>query len=201
MKYFLTITVIVISIGAAVFIGWMQTSKRDSDSNKNPHVVTANVELGGEFALTDHNGNRVTDKDFKDKLMLVYFGYTFCPDFCPAELTAIAETLKMFGSRVEQIQPLFISIDPERDSQEVLKNYVAGFHPKLLGLRGNPGETEKIKEAYKIYAAKTQEGTDSDYLVDHTTFVYLMGRDGKFITMFKYGTPPQSMYKEIKKHL
>jgi len=144
--------------------------------------------IGGPFSLTDHNGRRVTEKDFLGKYMLVFFGYTYCPDLCPTELQVMSEAVESLGAKGEAIQPVFISFDPKRDTPESLKAYVENFSPRLVGLTGTEQEIAQAARAYRVYYKKIDNGGASDYLMDHSTIVYLMGPDGKFIKHFTYST-------------
>ena len=138
--------------------------------------------VGGPFTLEDGNGKRVTDRDFRGKYMLVYFGYTFCPDVCPTTLTAVADALDRLGPKADRLQAIFITVDPKRDTQAVVKQYAAAFSPRLLGLTGTPEEIAQAAKAYRVYYAEHRTGPGpNDYSVDHSSILYLMGPDGKFI--------------------
>ncbi len=157
--------------------------------------------LGGPFTLIDQNGVERHDKDFRGKLMLVYFGYTFCPDACPTTLQAVSETLDLLGDKAARVQPLFISVDPARDTREQLKSYAANFHPSLLALTGTPDELKKAEQEYHIYVAKVPQAGTDDYLIDHSSVVFLMGRDGRYIAQFPTGLPPKVMAATIDRYL
>ncbi|MDP1974622.1 MAG: SCO family protein [Alphaproteobacteria bacterium] len=206
MKYFFTITIIAACIGGGIYLSKMRNNLDTNivqDVTKTPepsYIVTANVPLGGPFNLTNHLGQRVSNNDFKDKLMLLYFGYSYCPDLCPSELSTMTKALDILGDKINDIKPIFVNIDPKRHTEELLKNYVSLFHPKLMGLYGNDQELNEAFDHYKIYAAKTEDKGGDDYLMDHSTFTYLVGRDGKLISMFRLGTPATEMAKEIEKH-
>jgi protein SCO1/2 len=157
--------------------------------------------VGGPFRLTDHAGRTRTDVDFHGKLLLVYFGYTWCPDVCPTDLQEIALALDRLGPAGEAVQPLFISVDPERDTTEVLARYVALFHPRLIGLTGTPDEIRAVALAYKAYYARYTPPGGADYAIDHTGFVYLMDRAGKYLGFLPPGTQADRMVEVIKQHL
>ena len=155
--------------------------------------------VGGPFSLTDHTGRKVTDKDFLGKYMLVFFGYTYCPDVCPTELQVMSAALDSLGTKADAIQPIFISIDPARDTPEVLKQYVANFHPRLVGLTGSPGEIASVAKAYRVYYSKVEGSSGPDnYLMDHSTIIYLMDRQGKFLKHFTYSTDAAALAKAIE---
>src|SRR5579871_4136863 len=143
--------------------------------------------VGGPFTLTDQTGKKRSDSDFRGKLMIVYFGYTFCPDVCPADLMAITQALDALGGAAENIQPIFITIDPERDSK-ALADYVRAFHKSLIGLTGSPEDIRKVANSYKAFYARVPGGRDGDYAIDHTGVIYLMGRDGEYLGFM----PPQT---------
>ncbi len=163
----------------------------------------APVEIGGAFEMTAHTGGTVTDKTFEGKLRLVFFGYTFCPDVCPTTLNTVALALDALGDKAASVQALFITVDPARDTPEVLAGYAPAFHPDILGLSGTPEQTASIAKSYKAYFAKVEDsGEDPNtYLMDHTVFIYLMGRDGEFLSLFSYPAKPEDMAREIAKHL
>jgi cytochrome oxidase Cu insertion factor (SCO1/SenC/PrrC family) len=157
--------------------------------------------VGGPFVLIDQNGVERRDSDFRGKLVLVYFGYTFCPDACPTTLQEISEALDLLGDKAAKVQPLFISIDPARDTQEQLKSYAANFHPSLLLLTGSPEALKKAEQEYHVYVAKVPQAGADDYLIDHTSIVYLMGRDGRFLGQFPTGLPPKVIAATIERYL
>jgi cytochrome oxidase Cu insertion factor (SCO1/SenC/PrrC family) len=138
--------------------------------------------VGGPFVLQDGNGKQVTDRDFRGKYMLVYFGYTFCPDVCPTTLNEVSEALDHLGAKADKLQPIFITVDPKRDTPAVVKQYAAAFTPKLLGLTGTADEIAKVANEYRVYYAEHRTGPGpNDYTMDHSSVLYLMGPDGQFI--------------------
>jgi cytochrome oxidase Cu insertion factor (SCO1/SenC/PrrC family) len=158
--------------------------------------------VGGPFELIDQTGRVRTEQDFRGQLMLVYFGFTYCPDVCPADLQAIGLALDKLGADAAQVQPLFISVDPERDTSDHLAEYVPLFHPRLIGLTGSADAIRRAADAYKVYYAKVALGKDpSDYTVDHTAFIYLMDRGGNYLGFFPPGTSADRMIEIIRPHL
>jgi cytochrome oxidase Cu insertion factor (SCO1/SenC/PrrC family) len=157
--------------------------------------------VGGPFELIDQNGNRRTDADFRGKLLIVFFGYTTCPDICPTELMQIALALDKLGKTADEVQPLFISVDPERDTPSVLAPYVGQFHPRLIGLTGTSEQIKAVADSYKAYYAKYLPPDGAVYLIDHTGFVYLMGRAGEYLGFFPPGTSADRMVEIIRQHL
>lgn len=138
--------------------------------------------IGGPFTLQDGNGKQVTDRDFRGKYLLVYFGYTFCPDVCPTTLNEVADALDKLGAKADRLQPIFITVDPKRDSPAVVKQYAAAFTPRLIGLTGTDEQIAKVAQEYRVYYAEHRSGPGSnDYTMDHSSVLYLMGPDGRFI--------------------
>jgi cytochrome oxidase Cu insertion factor (SCO1/SenC/PrrC family) len=156
--------------------------------------------VGGPFSLVDHTGTARTDTHFRGKLMLVYFGFTFCPDVCPTDLQAIGQAMERLGAAAESVQPLFVTLDPERDTPQRLAGYVTFFHSRLVGLTGDDQAIAQAAKAYKVYYAKVPTSAGS-YTVDHSGYVYLMDRDGKYLGFFPPGSPPDRMVDVIRPFL
>jgi protein SCO1/2 len=156
--------------------------------------------VGGPFTLTDQTGKKRSDADFRGKLMIVYFGYTFCPDVCPADLMAITQALDALGPAAEDVQPIFITIDPERDTK-VLGEYLGAFHKSFVGLTGTPEEVRKVADAYKAFYAKLPPGRDGEYAIDHTGTIYLMGRAGEYLGFMPPQTDPEKLTEILRKYL
>ena len=154
--------------------------------------------VGGSFALTDHTGQTRTDLDFRGKLMVIDFGYTYCPDICPTDLLSISQALNLLGQAAEAVQPIFISVDPQRDTVAHLADYVMAFHPRLLGLTGTPDRIRETAMAYKVYYAKADDSRSQDYVVDHTAFIYLVGKDGRYVGFLPSGTTPERLSEVIR---
>ncbi|HUJ37353.1 MAG TPA: SCO family protein [Hyphomicrobium sp.] len=164
--------------------------------------VSGKALIGGAFTLTDSTGKRVTEQSFRGKYMLLFFGYTSCPDICPAGLQLMAGALEKLGPKAERITPVFISVDPERDTPEKLAGYVKNFDPRLVGLTGTPEEIAAVAKAYKVYYAKTpsKEHPD-DYTMDHTSIIYVMDPNGEFVTHFTPATSVDEMAAKLGKIL
>ena len=160
-------------------------------------ATTGRALVGGPFELTDHNGRRVTDKDFRGRLMLVYFGFTYCPDICPAGLQVVTAALEKLGTDTNRVVPMFITVDPERDTPEQMKQYVSSFHKTFVGLTGSKEDIAKAAKAYRVYYRKVQDDSLSDYTMDHTSFLYLMGADGQFITHFPHSIDPEKLAERL----
>lgn len=164
-------------------------------------VMWGKEPVGGPFALIDHTGKPRTDADFRGKLMLVYFGFSFCPDICPTDLMAIGQAIDKLGPAGEAVQPLFVTVDPERDTPAHLATYVPSFHPRLIGLTGDAAQIRDAASAYRVYYAKAAIGRGAEYTVDHSGFIYLMDRDGEYLGFFPPGTPADRMAAVIKPYL
>lgn len=136
--------------------------------------------VGGPFALIDQNGNKVTDQDLKGRPFLVFFGFTHCPDVCPTALFETSEVLARLQEQGKSIDVLFVTVDPERDTPEVMKSYIASFNPKIRGLTGDRAAVDAMIKAYRVYARKVPTQGD-DYTMDHTAVIYLMDKDGRFV--------------------
>jgi cytochrome oxidase Cu insertion factor (SCO1/SenC/PrrC family) len=163
--------------------------------------IPAGISIGGPFTLTDQTGKTVTDADYRGKWMLVYFGYTFCPDVCPTELQTIAGALDRLGPDAARIVPLFITIDPARDSAPVLADYVKLFDKRLVGLTGTDQQIHDVARAYRVYYAKVTQKSPGSYLMDHSSFIYLMAPDGRFRALLQPGETPDAMAARIEAEL
>ena len=151
------------------------------------------IALGGPFSLQDHNGQRVTEGAFAGRLGLIYFGFTYCPDVCPTELGLMASALDLLGPDASRVLPVLITIDPARDTAAALADYVSRFHPALIGLTGTEEEIATAARAFRVYYRKIQPPGASDYLMDHSSFIYLVGPDGKVRQLFRPNTPPETI--------
>ncbi len=156
--------------------------------------------IGGPFQLTDQNGKAVTEKNLKGKPTLIFFGYTHCPDVCPTSLFEISEVLRAMGKDADKVNAVFISVDPERDTPATMKEYLSSFDPHLEGLSGDPAETAKVVTSYRVYAKKVPT-KDGDYTMDHTALIYLMDRDGRFVSPFNLKRTPEEAAADLKKYL
>jgi len=159
------------------------------------------VQIGGAFSLVDHTGRPVTDASWRGRWMLVYFGYTTCPDLCPTELQTVASALELLGPQAAQLVPLFITIDPERDTPDRLAGYVKLFDDRLIGLTGTPAQIAAVARAYRVYYAKVPAKESTPYMMDHSSFLYLMGPDGTLRALFRPGTGAPELAQAIRSHL
>jgi cytochrome oxidase Cu insertion factor (SCO1/SenC/PrrC family) len=155
--------------------------------------------VGGPFTLTDQHGTEVTEQDFAGRHMLIYFGYTYCPDFCPMSLSNMSQALDLLPpEQAEQVVPIFITVDPERDTVAQLAEYAPLFHPRLVALTGSPEATKAAAQAYRVYFAKAGDQDSDAYLMDHSTFIYLMGPDGRYVRHFAHNAAPEEIAAAIK---
>lgn len=160
--------------------------------------------FGGPFTLVDHNGKTRRNTDFRGRFILIYFGYTYCPDICPTNLQHMADALAQLGRRANAIVPIFISIDPGRDTPQVLKDYVANFNDRFIGLTGSQEQVRAVAKAYRVHRRMVLEKGEQDrtnYLVDHSSITYLIGPDGKFLTLFPHNTTGAEMARRLKTYL
>jgi cytochrome oxidase Cu insertion factor (SCO1/SenC/PrrC family) len=164
-------------------------------------LVSGRAPVGGPFELTDQNGHRRTDADFRGKLVVLYFGYTYCPDVCPTELQSISLALDKLGAAAELVQPLFITVDPERDTPARLAEFVSSFHRRLVGLTGSVAEVRKTAIAYRTFFVKNSSAAPGEYSVDHTGFIYLVGKDGKYLGFLPPGATPDAIADAIRTRL
>jgi cytochrome oxidase Cu insertion factor (SCO1/SenC/PrrC family) len=192
------------AVALALFLGAARPlSAEDAPSAAElmDDLMWGRTPVGGPFNLIDHTGRRRADAEFRGKFLLVYFGYSYCPDVCPTDLMALATAMDLLGPVGRDVQPLFITIDPERDTVEHLADYVTAFHPSLIGLTGTPEEIRKLALAYKVYYAKVEAPDGSDYAIDHTGFVYLVGPDGQFVGFFPPNTTAERLANIIRQQL
>jgi protein SCO1/2 len=187
-------------LGSLIGVGALMLNQESP--NKNRVITSGQALIGGPFELVGKDGKTVTDKDFRGRYMLVFFGFTHCPDICPAELQVMSAALDDLGDKADQVVPIFITVDPKRDTPQLVTAYVENFGPNFVGLTGSPEAVDKAAKAYRVTYQKFQEeGAGDNYSVDHSALVYLMGPDGKFVTHFPYGTSPEKMADTLRRYL
>lgn len=164
-------------------------------------VVAGAPQIGGAFTLVSHEGKQVTDQDFFGKYTLIFFGYTSCPDVCPTEMNTISLVYEILGDKASGVTPVFVSIDPGRDTTEVMSDFVSAFDAPIVGLTGTQAQVDAIVKAYRVYAKKAQNDDPEYYLMDHTSFTYLMDREGQLSEIFSYGTSPEKIAKTLMEKL
>ena len=165
-------------------------------------VITGQADVGGPFKLVDQSGKTVTDADYRGRYMLIYFGYSFCPDVCPTTLAVMAQALDRLGGDARRVTPIFITIDPERDTPKVLATYVKAFGDQFVGLTGTAAEIAAVEKEYKVYAKKTpldeKKGLAGGYGMDHSSVIYLMGPDGKLVSFYDELIPAAKLEAELR---
>lgn len=161
-------------------------------------LMSGRHDIGAPFTLSDPAGRRVSLADFEGKLVLLYFGFATCPDVCPTDLALIAQALRQVGT--DEVQPLFVTLDPERDSPAVLREYVAAFHPAFIALTGTEADVRRVATSFKVFFEKVPLA-GGGYTIDHTTYTFLLDRRGKFLILFPPGTPPERMVEMVREHL
>jgi protein SCO1/2 len=186
--------VVVALVATIGLLFWLSGKARQSDDDRPL--------IGGRFELVDQEGRKFTEENLKGKFSLVYFGYTYCPDVCPTELQTMTEALERLGPLAQRIRPVMISVDPERDTPEVLKDYLSNFYPGFVGLTGTPAQVRQAAEAFRVFYRKVkgvEGGAGDEYLMDHSSIVYLMDPEGRYLTHFAYGMPPDRMAEGIRR--
>lgn len=187
-------------MGAALAIALV--SGRIQDGSGSRVMVTGKALVGGPFSLIDHTGRRVTEKDFAGRHMLVVFGFTNCPDICPSSLQTVSAAIEALGTQGERVTPIFITVDPARDTPERLAEYVKSFHPRLMGLTGSEEEVASAARAYRVYAKRVANAqTQESYAFDHSSVMYLMDGRGEFVVPFSFGTRVDDIVARLRKIL
>lgn len=157
--------------------------------------------IGGPFQLTDQSGRKRSSEEFRGKLMLIYFGFTYCPDVCPTALTVVTTALDQLGEQADAVVPILITIDPERDTAAVLKDYVAQFSPRFIGFTGAEREIAEVAKLFRVYYAKSPGAGGAPYLMDHTSLLYLMDQNGRFSTHFTHNNRAEDIVAAVRKLL
>ena len=178
-KFFLTLLsslliLLVLSIGTGL---WVYKQTKSNNLNKATLV-------GGSYSLTDHNGKKVTDKSFPNKFKIIYFGYTFCPDICPTGMAVISQALDLLGKKAQRIKPLFITVDPKRDNIEIMAEYHSHFHPSFSNLTGTLDQIRRVAKLYRVYYKKSDASEAENYLMDHSSIMYVLSPEGEYINHF-----------------
>jgi len=204
-KYSLTI-ILFFSISLIIIAGYLIINLSPIDKKKagvsSSIVYNQAPSLGGEFSLINvDTAKEISTALFRGKLLLVYFGYSYCPDICPMELGKISVVMDELGGMKDKVQPLFITVDPARDTIDHMKNYIKSFSPELIGLTGTKEQIDKATSLYKVYYAKDANSNKNNYLINHSSFIYLMDKEGKYLAHFDIKVDSATMLKVIRKHL
>lgn len=177
----------------------LQSQKGDAP----PEVQRGQALVGGPFTLVNHDGETVTEQSFGGKLLLVYFGFTYCPDICPTELTTLTQALDdLTPEERAQIQPLFVTVDPERDTPDALKTYLSNFHPDFIGLTGSQEQVTAALKGWRVYWAKVDDPSSSvGYTFDHSALTYLMDANNMYLAHISFGATPEQITEKVRAHL
>lgn len=197
------LSLMALAVGAGIAFYQIKTQPTAVTINKTNHtgqgIPVQGISLGGPFTLTNQNGEIVTNETYAGQYKLIYFGFTYCPAICPTELQKMARVLRTIEPDIAaQIKPLFITIDPERDTVKVMRDYVELFHPDLQGLTGTAQQIQDIMKAYKIYARKVQEPDMNDYTMDHSSYLYLMSPDDKIVGLYRIQDKVPFLVEDIR---
>lgn len=165
-------------------------------------TVEGAAAIGGPFTLQTHTGAEVTEDVLFGHYSLVYFGFTFCPDICPMTLQTVADAIELLpGQKSELVQPLFITLDPARDTPDIMASYVNNFHPRMIGLTGTPDQVKDVADRYRVFYRNTPIGDEGDYTVDHSGFLYLMNRSGRYIDHFRKDVTVEQLSSRLRELL
>lgn len=202
IKHRLMRTFVIVLVGAAWGLMELQSEPAQVvQKNASDVEPMAGVAVGGDFMLLDENGNTVTQADFADKHKLIFFGFTYCPAICPGELQKMGNILDALGPSADKIEPIFISVDPERDTPEVVKDYMTLYDSRITGLTGSKAQIEALKKNYRVYATKIENEMMSDYMIDHSAFMYFMSPDDQLITLYPLQDDAESIADDLRKRL
>ncbi|XP_015284166.1 PREDICTED: protein SCO2 homolog, mitochondrial-like, partial [Gekko japonicus] len=191
--------------GGGVVAVWLYLRREKAQREKLMRIEELKkVAVGqGDFRLVDHTGRPRSKADFKGRWVLLYFGFTHCPDICPETLERMSRAVELLDRepRLPQVQPLFVTVDPERDDVAAVAKYVREFHPRLLGLTGSPEEVREAGRAYRVYYSAGPKDEDDDYIVDHTVIIYLLGPDGLFLDFYNRSKTEEQIAQSVKGHM
>ena len=198
LPFAVVIGFLLVAVAAGAAMLWQS---RGTAGGERPPLEGSGI--GGPFALIDGDGRTVTDKSYAGQYRLMYFGYTFCPDVCPTDMQRLAQGYRAFEAndpaRAAKVQPIFVTVDPARDTPAVVKQFTAAFHPRFVGLTGTPPQVDAALKAYRVYANRAPGGDAQNYLMDHSAIAYLMGPEGQPISFLSQGATPQEVTAELEK--
>lgn len=185
---------------AAALAGGLLWHESELVPGLGKNVVVGQPSIGGPFRLTDQYGKTVTQADFRGRYMLIYFGYSYCPDVCPTTLGVMAQALEKLGAQSERVVPVFITVDPARDTPKVLADYMKAFGPNFIGLTGSNDQIKAVEKEYRVYAAK-RPLENGNYGMDHSSVIYLMGTNGKMVSFYDEAMSPDDLAKDLKEKI
>jgi protein SCO1 len=198
LPFTIVLGVLIAAVAATAALLWV--ARGEAGTDERPPLEGADI--GGPFALVDGDGRAVTERDFAGRYRLMYFGYTFCPDICPTDMQRLAQGFRAFEAsdpaRAAKVQPVFVSVDPARDTPAVVKQFTAAFHPRFVGLTGSQAQVDAALKAFRVYANKA-DGDAENYLMDHSAIAYLMGPNGEPVSFLNQGATPQEVTAELEK--
>lgn len=197
----LLILMVVMMVGAFIAFITLTDKPAVNPFSKKEAAQVGEAAIGGAFTLTNQNGEQISNTDFSGKFMLVYFGYSFCPDVCPADLLTITSAMQALGEDADNIAPIFITIDPERDTVEQLHLYMQNFDPRITALTGSAEEIADAAKAYRVYYQEAESEDTEQYLMDHTAITYLMDKNGKYLSHFPHGTDSTVMAEKLQNYI
>jgi protein SCO1/2 len=197
-RYRLAVVLIAVALIAGAALLYLTKSQpqqggREEAARLMSDLMSGNAPVGGPFTLEDQYGKKRSLAEFRGAVVLLYFGYVYCPDICPTDLIAIAELVRTLGADGDAVQPVFVTLDPQRDTAEVLRSYAAAFHPRLIALRGSEEDVRRVATDYKVFFEKVRPSGSSTYVIDHMAFIFVLDREGKYVAFFPPGTSAQRM--------
>lgn len=203
VKTILLIGVALTVVALVVMLTMTPAPKTKANRSKEIGIENENFDIGGDFVLTDVNGVKVDSRNMRDKILLIYFGFTYCPDICPASLSEMTRALEELKNNPDKVQPIFVTIDPNRDSPKQLKEYFGNFDSRIMALTGTQDEIDSVAKSFRVYYSKAIDGKENTehYLLNHSSFYYLVGKDGKLIKYYAPGTSGVDMGLDIKKYI
>jgi protein SCO1/2 len=185
-----------------MLFAWLSASVISNSNGREDFFGNAAELIQADFTLIDGNEKPLTAKDFKGRYLLVYFGFTHCPDICPTSLLLMRNALEQLGPKASKIQPLFITVDPERDTPKAVRDYTANFSKSIIGLTGTPEQIKYAADSFKVYYSKVDDNRSAmGYVVDHSGFIYLMGPNGKYLAHFPFNAPEQQLIEGLKRYV
>lgn len=202
VKVILGIGIVTILVSLVIMLTMTPTPKIKASTTKNVGIINQNTDMGGNFVLTDSHGNYFSSKELRGKLLLIYFGFTHCPDICPSSLFEMTRAIREVKEYGDFVQPIFITIDPVRDTEKQLNEYFTNFDSRILALTGTEKEIDNVAKQFRVYYSKAIDGKEntSNYLINHSSFYYLVGKTGKLIKYYSPGTDGKDMGQDIIKH-
>lgn len=190
------------ALAAALGLAWAgETPRREGAAKLMQELMSGKGPIGGDFVLTDARGRRVSLRDFRGKLVLLYFGFVSCPDVCPTDLHAIGQALRALGAEASRVQPIFVTLDPKRDTPAIIGEYAAAFHPRFVALTGSESEVRRVATAYKVFYEKVPIPGALGYTIDHAAFTFVIDGEGRYVGIYPPGTPSERMAALLREEL